>query len=141
MRAVCGLPSVVSPGSDTIRKKYIVLTPEEWVRQNFIQYLIRDKGFPSSLITVEQQFIFNRMNKRSDILVYNKLGEPVLLVECKSPSVSITRNVFDQVGLYNLVHKVPWLIVTNGIKHYCCQYFKQESNYRFTDFIPEWQNI
>ena len=123
---------------DAIRKKYIVLTPEEWVRQNFIRYLISEKGFPASLIVVEQQFIFNKMQKRSDILVYNNLGKPVVLVECKAPSVPITRSVFEQIGLYNLTHHVPWLIVTNGIKHYCCQYAEQEGKYQFTDFIPDW---
>ncbi len=126
---------------DAIRKKYIVLTPEEWVRQNFIQYLVQDKGFPASLITVEQQFSFNKMKKRSDILVYNKLGDPVLLVECKAPAVPINEKVFDQIGLYNLTHHVPWLLVTNGIKHYCCRYVDNEDKYQFTDFIPDWKDV
>lgn len=126
---------------DSIRRKYIILTPEEWVRQNFIQYLVKEKKFPASLITVEQQFSFNKMLKRTDILVYNKLGNPVVLVECKAPSVPISRSVFDQIGLYNLTHHVPWLIVTNGIKHYCCRYDKPEGKYRFTDFIPDWQAV
>ena len=126
---------------DIIRKKYVVLTPEEWVRQNFIQYLVREKGFPVSLITVEQQFSFNKMQKRTDILIYNNLGDPVVLVECKAPSVPITRNVFDQIGLYNLTHQVPWLIVTSGIKHHCCRYVALESNYQFTDFIPDWSAV
>ncbi len=126
---------------DAIRKKYIVLTPEEWVRQNFIRYLVSEKGFPSSLIAIEQQFSFNKMQKRSDILVYNKLGDPVVLVECKAPSVSISRSVFDQIGLYNLAHHVPWLIVTNGIKHYCCRYAEHEGKYRFVDFIPDWSAV
>jgi hypothetical protein len=126
---------------DAIRKKYIVLTPEEWVRQNFIRYLVSEKGFPASLIAVEQQFIFNKMQKRSDILVYNNLGKPMVLVECKAPSVPITSGVFEQIGLYNLTHRVPWLIVTNGIKHYCCRYAEQEGNYRFSDFIPDWSAV
>ena len=123
---------------DSIRKKYVVLTPEEWVRQHFIRFLISEKGFPASLITVEQSFQFNKMQKRTDILVYNKQAEPVVLVECKAPSVSITPKVFDQIGLYNLSHRVPWLMVTNGIKHYCCQYVEQGDRYQFTDYIPEW---
>jgi hypothetical protein len=126
---------------DAIRKKYIVLTPEEWVRQNFIRYLVSEKGFPAPLIAVEQQFIFNKMQKRSDILVYNNLGRPVVLVECKAPSVPITSSVFEQIGLYNLTHRVPWLIVTNGIKHYCCRYAEQEGKYQFSDFIPDWSAI
>jgi hypothetical protein len=126
---------------DAIRGKYIVLTPEEWVRQNFIRYLASEKGFPASLITVEQQFSFNKMKKRTDILVYNNKGDPVVLVECKAPSVPITSNVFEQIGLYNLTHHVPWLIVTNGIKHYCCRYVEQEGNYRFADSIPDWSAV
>jgi hypothetical protein len=126
---------------DIIRKKYIVLSPEEWVRQNFIRYLVSEKKFPASLITVEQQFIFNKMQKRTDILVYNNQGDPVVLVECKAPSVPITKSVFDQIGLYNLTHHVPWLMVTNGIKHYCCQYVEAENKYQFTDFIPEWSAV
>lgn len=126
---------------DAIRKKYIVLSPEEWVRQNFIQYLIKEKGYPAPLITVEQQFSFNRMQKRTDILVYNKMGDPVVLVECKAPSIPISNSVFDQIGLYNLAHHVPWLIVTNGKKHYCCRYFEEGGNYEFTDFIPDWSAV
>ena len=123
---------------DSIRKKFVVLTPEEWVRQNFIQYLVREKGFPAALIMVEQPFRYNRMLKRTDILAYNNLGEPLVLVECKAPSVPISENVFDQIGLYNLAHQVPWLMVTNGMKHYCCRYVEEENKYRFTDFIPDW---
>ena len=126
---------------DAIRKKYIVLTPEEWVRQNFIRYLVSEKGFPAGLIAVEQPFIFNKMQKRSDILVYNNLGQPKVLAECKAPSVPITSSVFEQIGLYNLTHHVPWLIVTNGIKHYCCRYQEQEGRYQFSDFIPDWSVV
>jgi hypothetical protein len=126
---------------DAIRRKYIVLTPEEWVRQHFIMFLVHEKGFPASLVTVEQPFSFNKMQKRTDILVYNNRGEPVVLVECKAPKVPVTRKVFDQIGLYNLSHRVPWLMVTNGIKHYCCQYAEEEGRYRFTDFIPDWSGI
>jgi hypothetical protein len=126
---------------DSIRKKYIVLTPEEWVRQHFIRYLVSEKSFPASLITVEQQFIFNKMQKRSDILVYNSQGQPMVLVECKAPSVPITPRVFEQIGLYNLTHHVPWLIVTNGIKHYCVHYAEQDGQYRFKDFIPDWTAV
>ena len=126
---------------DAIRKKYIVLSPEEWVRQNFIQYLIREKGYPGPLITVERQFSFNRMQKRTDILVYNRLGDPVVLVECKAPSIPISSSVFDQIGLYNLAHHVPWLMVTNGKKHYCCRFSEKGGNYEFTDFIPDWSAV
>ena len=126
---------------DAIRRKYVLLTPEEWVRQHFIQYLVQDKGFPASLIAVEKEFSFNRMKKRTDILAYNRQGEPVLLVECKSPAVPVTRAVFDQIGLYNLSYNVPWLVVTNGMKHYCCRFEGTKAGYQFTDRIPEWNDI
>jgi hypothetical protein len=126
---------------DPFRKKYVLLTPEEWVRQHFLQYLVREKGFPSSLMSVEKEFRFNRMKKRTDILAYNRKGEPLLLAECKSPNVRVTREAFQQVGLYNLTYKVPWLVVTNGMKHYCCRFDEAEGKYRFVDRIPEWTEI
>ena len=126
---------------DPVRKKYVLLTREEWVRQNFLQYLVHEKDFPASLMAVEKEFNFNRMKKRTDILVHNRQGEPVLLIECKAPAVPVTREVFDQIGLYNLNYNVPWLVVTNGIKHYCCRFEKEEGKYRFKDSIPSWSEV
>jgi competence CoiA-like predicted nuclease len=126
---------------DPIRGKYVLLTPEEWVRQHFLQFLIQDKGFPASLVAVEKEFSFNRMKKRTDILAHNNRGEPVMLVECKSPSVPVTEDAFRQIGLYNITYKVPWLVVTNGMKHYCCRFDKGEGKYLFIDHIPEWTTI
>jgi hypothetical protein len=126
---------------DPIRKKYIVLTPEEWVRQNFLQYLVQDQGYPGSLITVEREFLFNRMKKRTDILVYNRNAEPVFLVECKAPDVAVDPSVFEQIGLYNLSYRVPWLAVTNGMKHYCCFYEPESGKYAFADRIPDWTEV
>lgn len=124
---------------DPVRRKYVALTPEEWVRQHFMQYLIKDLGYPASLIAVEKEFLFNRMKKRADILACNRQGEPVLLVECKAPEVPVTREVFDQIGLYNLSLHVPVLVVTNGLKHYCCRYNEGLKKYDFIDHIPGWQ--
>jgi len=126
---------------DPFRRKYVLLTPEEWVRQHFLQYLVRDKGFPASLIAVEKEFSLNRMKKRTDILAHNRQGKAMLLVECKSPSVPVTPEVFNQIGLYNLSHKVPWLVVTNGMKHYCCRFDEAEGKYLFVDRIPEWSEV
>ena len=126
---------------DPVRRKYVLLTPEEWVRQNFLQYLVQEKDFPASLMAIEREFNFNRMKKRTDILVHNRQGEPVFLVECKAPAVPVTREVFDQIGLYNLNYNVPWLVVTNGMKHYCCKFVKEEGEYRFTDRIPAWSEV
>ena len=123
---------------DPVRRKFVILNPEEWVRQNFIQYLVHDRGFPISLISVEQEFLFNRMKKRSDILVHNSSGNPVLMVECKAPEVKITQQVFEQIGLYNLSYHLPWLIVTNGMKHFCCRMDDTKGGYVFTDEVPPW---
>jgi len=123
---------------DEIRKKYIALTPEEWVRQNFIRYLISEKAYPASLISLEKHFTYNRMQKRSDILVYDRNANPVLMVECKSPDVKISQAVFDQIALYNLKFRVPYLIVTNGMYHYCCRYTEEKRNYIFLEDIPEY---
>ncbi len=103
---------------DEIRKKHLVLTPEEWVRQHFIRYLIGEKGFPSALLQIEGGLSLNQTRKRSDILVYNNLGEKIMVIECKAPSVPITQSTFDQAARYNSVYKARWLAVTNGLEHY-----------------------
>jgi type I site-specific restriction endonuclease len=123
---------------DEIRRRYVALTPEEWVRQNFIRYLIGEKAYPAALIALEKHFKYNRMQKRSDILVYNRGGLPVLMVECKAPEVKVNQAVFNQIALYNLKFNVPYLIVTNGINHYCCRYKKDQGRYEFLEDIPEY---
>jgi hypothetical protein len=124
---------------DEIRRKFVALTPEEWVRQNFIRYLISERSYPAALIALEKQFEYNRMEKRSDILVYNRRGIPVLMVECKAPGIKVNQNVFDQIALYNLKFNVPYLVVTNGINHYCCKYLKEQGRYQFLEEIPDYQ--
>jgi hypothetical protein len=121
---------------DVIRKKYVVLTPEEWVRQNFLQYLIREKKFPALLISVEAGLKYNQLQKRMDVLVYDKQGSPYLMVECKAPEVKITQDVFDQIARYNLVFKVKYLVVTNGIHHFCCLMDYEKKNYHYLDQVP-----
>jgi type I site-specific restriction endonuclease len=105
---------------DCIRKKFVVLTPEEWVRQHFIHYLTGHRNVPLSLIAVEASVHYHRLKKRSDILVYARDGAPCLIVECKAPEVPVTQAVFDQVAMYNRELKVPYLAVTNGITHFAC---------------------
>ena len=121
---------------DAIRKKYVVLTPEEWVRQNFLQFLIQEKKFPSSLIVVEMGLKYNRLQKRADVLVYDKNGNPYLMVECKAPEVKITQDVFDQVARYNMNFKVKYLVITNGLNHFCCQMDYSNNNYHYLENIP-----
>lgn len=116
---------------DPIRKKYIVLTPEEWVRQHALQYLIQEKGFSASLINVEKQLILNNTKKRYDIVIYNPDGSIFLIVECKAPSIEITQETFDQIARYNLVTKATYLMVTNGLSHYYCQMDYEQQRYIF----------
>ncbi|PIQ15602.1 MAG: restriction endonuclease subunit R [Flavobacteriales bacterium CG18_big_fil_WC_8_21_14_2_50_32_9] len=121
---------------DFIRKKYLVLTPEEWVRQHFVHYLITLKKFPSSLIVIEKGLKLNEMQKRADVLVYNKNGNPLVLVECKAATVKITQETFNQIARYNMVFHVPYLIVTNGLQHYCCKIDFNNQSFAFLDDIP-----
>ena len=121
---------------DAIRKKYVVLTPEEWVRQNFLQFLIQDKKFPSSLIAVEIALKYNQLQKRADVLVYDKTGSPYLMVECKAPEVKITQDAFDQIARYNMKFKVKYLVITNGLNHFCCQMDYTTNNYQYLENIP-----
>ncbi len=121
---------------DPLRKKMVALTPEEWVRQNFIRHLIVSLKYPEGLIAVEKNLVINHMKKRCDILVYNKHGHPVLLVECKAPQVQITQKTFDQIAVYNLKLNVKYLIVTNGLNHYCCQFDEKTLSYTFLETFP-----
>lgn len=126
---------------DSIRKKYLVLLPEEWVRQYFIQFLINDKGFASSLIVIEKGLKLNELKKRADILVYDKQGNPIVLVECKAPDVKINQEVFEQIARYNMVYKVPYLLVTNGMEHYCAKIDFQNNSFEFLEEIPAYKEL
>ena len=126
---------------DQIRKKYVALTPEEWVRQHFIHYLITEKHVPASLIHVEASLKYNRLAKRSDIVIYSKSGIPCLIVECKAPEVKITQAVFDQVAMYNMTLKVDYLVVTNGLEHYACRINHEKQTYGFLTEIPDYNEM
>jgi len=108
---------------DSLRKKFVALTPEEWVRQHFIQYLVQEKNCPASLISVETGMKYNRLNKRSDLAVHDRKGMVWMIVECKSPKVKITDETFRQAAVYNMAGKTKtlYLAVTNGLEHYCCR--------------------
>jgi hypothetical protein len=124
---------------DKIRKKYVVLTPEEWVRQNFVEYLMVDKKYPISLIAVEKQVVVNKLNKRFDILVFNKQGNHNIIVECKSPKIKITQDTFDQIARYNLQLNAHYLLVTNGLQHYYCMLDSEKEQYTFLEEIPDYE--
>jgi hypothetical protein len=123
---------------DPVRSKYVALTPEEWVRQNFLQYLIQVKKTPKNLICVEMAIELNNLSKRSDIVVHNRQGNPVLAVECKASTVKITQSVFEQLARYNLQLNVPYLVVTNGLTHFFCKFSETEQQYLFLEDIPEY---
>ena len=120
-----------------IRKKYLVLQPEELVRQLTIQYLIMNRAYNRNSIHVERGLTVNGLYRRTDIIVYDENIEPYLLVECKRPKVKITQAVFDQIARYNLTLKVKYLLVTNGIDTYCCEMNYEAQSYRFLTEVPE----
>ena len=121
---------------DPIRKKFVVLTPEEWVRQHVLQYLIQQKGYSPSLINVEKQLLLNGTQKRYDVVVFNPNGSIFLIVECKAPSIGITQDTFDQIARYNLVTQAQYLMVSNGLEHYFCQMDYQAEQYIFLKELP-----
>ncbi|RYH73940.1 type I restriction enzyme HsdR N-terminal domain-containing protein [Flavobacteriaceae bacterium 144Ye] len=124
---------------DAIRKKFVVLQPEEWVRQHCLQFLIEEKKYPKSLINVEKELTVNDLRKRYDIVVYKPNGQIHLVVECKAPKIIIDQTVFDQIARYNLELNATYLMVTNGINHYYCQMDFENERYVFLKDIPEYR--
>ncbi len=126
---------------DKWRKKFVVLTPEEWVRQHVANFLVTEKKFPESLMVLEASLKINNLQKRSDIVIYNTDAIPVFMVECKAPSVKITQETFDQIARYNIVWKVDYLLVTNGLQHYCCKVEAEANTYTFLKEVPVFQDL
>ena len=121
---------------DIIRKKYVVATPEEWVRQHFIHYLITHLKYPRSLFRIEGSLAYNRLQKRSDILIRDREGKPWMLIECKSPVIKLTQKAFNQIAVYNMTIGATFLAVTNGMVHYCCPAPKGGEDARFANQFP-----
>ena len=126
---------------DRFRKKHVALTPEEWVRQNFLMYLVEEKNYPASLIAVEAGLKVAQRNKRTDILVYNRQAQALLVVECKAPQVKINEKVFDQIVRYNMSLQVNFLVVTNGLQNFCCKLDYTNNTYSFLKEIPSYQDL
>lgn len=126
---------------DEIRKKFVILTPEEWVRLHTVQYLKNEKNFPSSLINVEKQVKIGNIVKRYDIVVFNSTGDVHLVVECKAPEISIDQSTFDQIARYNMKLQANYLMVTNGLDHYICQMDYREEKYIFLPDLPDYRPI
>ena len=126
---------------DIIRRQYVALTPEEWVRQHFAHFLIEHKGYPQSLMANEVQLKLNGMSRRCDTVVYDRTLKPRVIVEYKAPSVNISQQVFDQICRYNMVLQVDYLIVSNGLSHYCCKLDYATRTYSFLQDIPDYTQV
>ena len=126
---------------DSFRRQWVSLTPEEWVRQNFARYLTEEKHFPASLVAIERSLKINQRDFRTDIVLFSKSGNPLIVVECKAPEVKISQQVFDQIARYNLDLRVSYLIVTNGLEHYCCRFDQEFLTYTFLTEIPDYKLI
>lgn len=125
---------------DSVRRKFVALTPEEWVRQNIVQHLL-SLGFPQGLIAVEQPITYNGLKKRCDVVIYNRQAQPCAIVECKAPQVGISQKTFDQIAVYNLKLKVEYLIVTNGLQHFCCKVNVETGAVEFLRDFPLPDNV
>jgi hypothetical protein len=126
---------------DRIRKKYVALTPEEWVRQHLINYLIMHKGYPATLISVEMPLKYAGLDKRSDVLANDRNGKPLMLAECKAPEINVTQKVFEQIAIYNLTIQAPCLMVTNGLQHYCMAVATDSAPAYFLNELPSYDDL
>ena len=122
---------------DLIRRKYVALTPEEWVRQHFVHYLINEFKYPKSLFRVESGLKYNNMHKRSDIVIHDRQGKAWMLIECKSPDIKLTQKAFNQIAVYNMTIGAKYLAVTNGMVHHCCQAKIASHEAVFLERFPE----
>lgn len=129
----------VSQVFDKVRKKYFVLTLEEWVRQHFLHFLNQHRQYPLGLMGIEKMVKYNNLRTRADIVIYDREGTPIMLVECKSPKIKINQDVFLQIAKYNFKLKVKYLVVTNGLEHFCCLMDYKENKIDFLDYIPSFR--
>ncbi len=126
---------------DIIRRKYVALTPEEWVRQHFVHFLVEHKSYPVSLLANEVALSLNGTSRRCDTVLYDRTLSPRMIVEYKAPHIPITQKVFDQICRYNLVFRVDYLIVSNGLSHYCCRMDYEHQSYQFLQDVPEYGEL
>ncbi|MDE6134366.1 MAG: type I restriction enzyme HsdR N-terminal domain-containing protein [Muribaculaceae bacterium] len=121
---------------DRLRRKWVALTPEEWVRQSFVNYLVEVRGYPAALMANETEIRLNGLSRRCDTVVFDRRLRPRMVVEYKAPSVAVSQKVFDQIARYNMVLEAPVLVVSNGLRHYCCRF--SEGAYRFLREVPDY---
>lgn len=132
-----GQPQVLDP----LRHRWVALTPEEWVRQNFIQWLTTDLGYPSALMGNEVRLNIGKKTLRADSVLYDRQQHPQMIIEYKAPHIPITQHVFDQIAVYNMKLHAEYLIVSNGMLHFCCKYLKDDEKYLFLDHIPHYEEL
>jgi hypothetical protein len=123
---------------DCLRRRYVALTPEEWVRQHFVHYLINEKGYPQGLLANEVELRVGEKKLRCDTLLYNKVLQPQMILEYKAPEITLTQRVFDQIAVYNMQLHVDYLVVSNGLSHYCCRMDYEQQRYTFLSDIPDY---
>ena len=126
---------------DRLRERWVSLTPEEWVRQHFVEWLISEKGFPAALMGNEVSLTQNGICRRCDTVVGDRTGSPLVIVEYKAPGINITQKAFDQIVRYNMVLHARYLMVSNGLAHYCCQIDYADNSYRFLEDIPRYDAL
>jgi hypothetical protein len=126
---------------DIVRRKFVALAPEEWVRQHLLHFLIAEKKYPASLLAVEKELSVAGIKKRTDVVVYSRNAEPLMIAECKSPDVALNQATFDQAARYNMPLGVSWLLFTNGLAHYCCRINAVGKKYEMIDEIPEYEKL
>ena len=126
---------------DTLRRKYLSLTPEEWVRQHFVHFLTEHKGYPSSLLANEVELHVGDKKLRCDSVLYNRSAQPVMIIEYKAPTIALSQKVFDQISIYNMLLHVDYLIVSNGLQHYCCRMDYNNHTYTFLTEIPDYNEL
>lgn len=126
---------------DFLRRKYVALTPEEWVRQHFVHYLVEHKGYPQGLLGNEIELRTGEKRLRCDSILYNKVAAPMMIIEYKAPTIPIQQKTFDQISVYNLLLKVDYLIVSNGLQHFCCKMDYANQRYTFLRAIPDYQDL
>ena len=126
---------------DFLRRKYVALTPEEWVRQHFTHYLVEHKGYPKGLLGNEIELQIGDKRLRCDSILYNKVAQPQMIIEYKAPTVPLQQKVFDQISAYNLLLRVDYLLISNGMEHYCCKMDYEHREYIFLQDIPDYEKL
>ena len=126
---------------DFLRRKWVALTPEEWVRQHFTHFLVEQKNYPQALLANEVELRIGEKRLRCDTLLYNKELRPRMIIEYKAPTIQIQQKTFDQITVYNLLLKVDYLIVSNGLHHYCCKMDYEHQSYQFLRDIPDYETL